>query len=277
MKLEKQMIDTIFSQTPNKYHSGTGDDMRSINNFREFYKDYYRLNKDRYKYFLENAPKYMLNLMLNAELDDKLIENNLKRFGFLRDRGFYNEKGEYVEDIWFSTFMVLIYKIYTEMSTLDFFRKGKFDFYIRNNQNATEINSTNNITGENDFYIVLEDEKEFRCEQKFVTNENYHKISIRKSQFGKFNQMVNNGETVIILVKSINLKEQYITYSFYNYIDIMDKLNWEVNGYKVLNTEVTPFKIIKDFYGEGKTHIYKLIKRKNYEGGDWVYELTITK
>jgi hypothetical protein len=229
MKLYKDDIDRIFSQTG----PVEGWDMFRINHMRQKWENIMKNQSDRLEDWKANAEDWELQMMLNAELPDSIIEMNKDRWGFRRDRGFVDENGNIVEDIWFSTFMLAFAKMVEEDTTKLFFKKDKEGiWWLEDNPKAAKIDSQNYITGDPDFIMKSErynDDYTVYVEQKCVYREDW-KLSIRQSQMTLFDKLIDVGNKIYILVK-VSLEDRD-EYSFYNWEKVRGLLNVEYNTYR---------------------------------------------
>jgi hypothetical protein len=264
MKITKELVENTFSRTPNK-GGGIGNDLKKIEETRIFFKDYFS-NTERYNHFINNSEEWKKQLMLKGELEDYIIVTNLRRSFFIKDRGFFDENGNYVEDTWQSTFMVGLRIVIDEDTTLSFFSEDKYknkelDFYIIKNPNAASYVEDKLITGESDFYVKVGKEV-IPCEQKTVTKEDTNFISIRKSQIKLFDKYIYKKEKAVILVKYINVEKGYIRYSFYDYRELLPYLNNKNESYYFNRENVKPFKEVIDHY---KTNTFEVTINKKEE------------
>lgn len=181
-------------------------------------------NPRRWKYKQLSYEEWEENLILKGILTKEVIDNNLNRCGFLKDRTFIKD-GKIYEDEWFSTLMLGFSKILEEDSTISFFRNNYRIRAVGNlsfNPISTDFNSNKPVNGHPDFIFVFnEDWDPLGIEQKCVYKDNFS-IKIRESQIAIFKQYKN----MYILVKQENYLDKDIYY-FYNFYKIKDLLHKE--------------------------------------------------
>lgn len=172
-------------------------------------------NTIRKEYILNNLEKWEKELILSGILSGEVIEKNLNRLYFNRDRGFYLN-GKYYEDIFLTTLWVELSKVFEEQTTLSYINNMKnFDGKFVENEKAPKINSNACINSEPDFIWFKKDGSKIMVEQKCSYNK-INSIKIRKGQIKNFSEKYND-EVVILLKDETDIHKD--EYSFYYYKD----------------------------------------------------------
>lgn len=171
-------------------------------------------NTIRKEYILNNLEDWERELILNGILSGEVIENNLNRPYFNRDRSFTKD-GKFYEDIFLTTLWVAISKIFEEKTTLSYINNMRIGKFIEN-EKAPQVNSTNPINSEPDFIWIQNDGSKIMVEQKCSYNKNFS-IKIRRGQMKNFSEKHNDDVVILVKDESETRKDEY---SFYYYKDI---------------------------------------------------------
>lgn len=218
---------------------------------------YFNRNLTKREYLFEHFEDYERELIINGILLGEVIENNLNRPYFNRDRSFTKD-GKFYEDIWLTTLWVALSKIFEEETTLSYINNMKnFDGKFIENENAPKVNSNTCINSEPDFIWIKKDGSKIMVEQKCSYNKQ-NIIKIRKGQMKNFSEKYND-EVIILLKDETDIHKD--EYSFYYYKDIKPFLK-EANFGGNIKSYVTelmlrdnniyPFKFFVDAYLKGK-------------------------
>lgn len=218
-------------------------------------KNKYRLfieNKIKREYILKSLDDWERELILNGILLGEVIENNLNRPYFNRDRNF-TLNGKFYEDVFLTTLWVAISKIFEEYTTLSYINNiPNFDGKFIENEKAPKVNSVSCINSEPDFVWIKEDGSHTMVEQKCTYTENFS-IKIRKGQMKNFQKY--NDDIVIVLKDETDLYRD--SYFFYNYKEIKPFLKEHMYGGNVkyyvtqkelMDKNILPFKVLVDTY-----------------------------
>lgn len=190
------------------------------NRFKLYTKD-----KTKREYIINNMEEWERNLILNGILAGEVIENNMNRPCFRRDRSFcYN--GKTYNDEFLTTLWVAVSKVFEEYTTLAFINNIKFDGKFSENPKAPKVNDVSCINSEPDFIWTKEDGSTVMVEQKCSYVENFS-IKIRAGQMKNFE--MNYNDNIVILVK-IETQNNSDVYYFYDYKDIKPYLKQNVYG-----------------------------------------------
>lgn len=210
-------------------------------------------NTIRKEYILNNLENWEKKLILSGILSGDIIEKNLNRKYFNRDRGFV-KYGKFYEDIFLTTLWVALCKIFEESTTLAFINNLKyFDGEFAENNKANKVNSTNCINSEPDFVWIKKDGSRIMVEQKCSYVENFS-IKIRQGQMNNFER--NYNDDIVILVKDESDLPKDIYY-FYNYKEIKPLLKrneyggnvkYYVTKSRLSENNILPFKVLIDEY-----------------------------
>ena len=226
--------------------------LKDLYNHLKYKFQLFTRDKEKREYLLNNLEEWERELILNGILAGEVIEKNLHRQYFNRDRGFYlNNK--YYEDVFLTTLWVAMSKIFEEKTTLAFINSMKnFDGKFIENERAPQINDTSCINSEPDFVWIKKDGSRVMVEQKCSYTKNYS-IKIRKGQMKNFERY--NDDVVILVKDETNLCQD--EYNFYYYKDIKPFLKennyggnvkYYVTRLRLLENNIYPFKFITDRY-----------------------------
>lgn len=205
------------------------------------------------KYLFSICEEWEKSLILKGILKGEIIDKNLNRKYFNRDRSFI-KNGKFYEDTFLTTLWVALCKIFEESTTLSFINNLKyFSGKFIENDKANKVNSTDCINSEPDFVWIKDDGKKIMVEQKCSYVENFS-IKIRQGQMKNFER--NYNDDIVILVKDESDLHKDIYY-FYNYKEIKPLLKrneyggnvkYYVTKRRLEENNILPFKILVDEY-----------------------------